>query len=349
MRPIEITGRPVGPGHPCFIIAEAGVNHNSDIDQAKKLVDVAAASGADAVKFQTFKAERLASVSAPKAGYQLRTTDNSESQFEMLKKLELSAEAHQELWVHCQELGLVFLSSPFDEISADLLEDLGVAAFKIPSGEITNWPYLRHVASKGKPMIMSTGMSTLGEVDDAVRIVHESGCQELVVLHCVSNYPADPADINLRAMQTMSAAFDIPVGYSDHTTGIEVALAAVSLGATVIEKHFTLDRSLPGPDQEASLEPSELKAMISGIRSIESAMGDGRKAPVPSEASTAAVARKSLVAAKDIPAGVRLDESLLTVKRPGVGLPPSMMPSVLGRTTSVAIPADTLITLDILA
>jgi len=345
---IKIAGQNVGPEHPCFIIAEAGVNHNSDINQAKKLVTVAAASGADAVKFQTFKSERLASASAPKAGYQLRRTDNNETQLEMLQKLELSAESHYELWIHCKELGIIFLSSPFDEISADFLEDLGVAAFKIPSGEITNWPYLKHIASKGKPMIMSTGMSSLSEVDDAVKIVREAGCQELVVLHCVSNYPADPADINLRAMQTMSKAFDIPIGYSDHTTGTEVPLAAVSLGATVIEKHFTLDRRLPGPDQEASLEPDELKTMISGIRSIELALGDGRKEPAQSESSTAAVARKSLVAAENIPSGTTLNESSITIKRPGVGLPPSMLPKVLGRTANVAIQADTLITLDML-
>ena len=344
----EIAGRKIGPGHPCFVIAEAGVNHNGDLELAKQLVDVATAAGADAVKFQTFKAERMVSAAAPKAEYQLQTTDASESQLEMLQRLELSPDFHRQLWVYCQERGLMFLSTPSDEISADLLDDLGVAAFKIPSGEVTNWPFLQHVAGKGKPMIISTGMANLAEVYDAVGVVRDAGCDRFALLHCVSNYPANASDVNLRAMATMAAAFGVPVGYSDHTTGIEVPLAAVALGACVIEKHFTLDRSMPGPDQPTSLEPEELVAMVAGIRKVEVALGNGRKEPAASEAGTAAVARKSLVAARDIPAGTLLTEELITSKRPGTGLPLAMRSYVLGRTLRKDVAEDTLLTLEML-
>jgi len=240
------------------------------------------------------------------------------------------------------------MSTPFDEESADFLADLGVAVFKIPSGEITNLPFLRHVACRGKPMIVSTGMSYLGEVETAVRTIEEAGNYDFVLLHCVSNYPADPADVNLRAMQTMATAFGVPVGYSDHTLGIEVAIAAVALGACVIEKHFTLDRSLPGPDHRASLEPDELAVLVRGIRTVEAALGQGRKEPAASEANTAAVARRSLVAARDIPAGTVLTEEMLAIKRPGTGLPPAMLGHTLGRRTRVNMPAGTIIDLGML-
>lgn len=345
-RPIKIAGRLIGPRRPCFIIAEAGVNHNGDLALAKQLVDAAVTAGADAVKFQTFKAERLASASAPKAAYQLQTTDRSESQLEMLRRLELSEPAHRALMAYCQEWRILFLSSPFEEESADVLEQLGVCAFKIPSGELTNLPFLEHVARKGKPMIVSTGMSTLAEVEQAVQAIRQMKNSQVVLLHCVSDYPADPSDANLRAMQTMADAFKVPVGYSDHTPGIEVALAAVALGACVIEKHFTCDRTLPGPDHRASLEPDELRRLVQGIRMVESALGDGRKAPVPREANTAAVARKSLVAARDIPAGSLLTEESIAIKRPGTGLPPAMLPSLVGRKTLRDIPVDTLLTLE---
>ena len=345
---IDIAGRRVGHDQPCFVIAEAGVNHNGSLEMARRLVDVAAQSGADVVKFQTFTAERLALPDAPKAEYQLQTTDVAESQFDMLKRLELPLEAYEQLMAYCQERNILFMSSPFDEESADLLACLGMAAFKIPSGELTNLPLLSHVARKGKPMIVSTGMASLGEVEKAVRTIEEAGNREFVLLHCVSNYPADPADVNLRAMQTMAAAFGMPVGYSDHTLGIELPIAAVALGACVIEKHFTLDRNLPGPDHRASLEPDELVAMVKDVRTVEAALGHGRKEPAASEAATAAAARKSMVAARDIPAGTKLTEDLIAFKRPGTGLPSPMLPYVVGRTVRDRTPAGALLTLEML-
>lgn len=338
----------VGPGNPCFIIAEAGVNHNGNLESALALVDVAAQAGADAVKFQTFKAELLATEAAPKADYQKRNTNINQSQLQMLRQLELSADMHETLKVHCLSKNITFISSPFEEQSADLLESLQMPAFKIPSGEITNLPFLNHVAQKGKPMIVSTGMANLSEVESAILTIHQANNRDIVLLHCVSSYPADPADVNLKAMATMATAFQVPVGYSDHTTGIEVSLAAVALGACVIEKHFTLDRNLPGPDHLASLEPQELESMVRGIRTVEASLGHGRKEPTESESNTAAVARKSLVTAKDISAGQRLTEDYIAIKRPGTGLPPSMMRHVLGRTTRVAVSDGTLITLEML-
>ena len=339
---IEITGRKIAPTHPCFIIAEAGVNHNGDFELARQLIDVAVEAGADAVKFQTFQAERVVSAEAPKAAYQLETTDDAESQLEMIRKLELSPDDHVELQAYCQESGILFISTPFDQESVDLLDTLDVPAFKVGSGEITNWSLLEHIAGKGKPIILSTGMSYLSEVDEAVRVIEDAGNDQLVLLHCVSNYPADPSDVNLRAMETMAKAFQVPVGYSDHAPGIEIALAAVALGACVIEKHFTLDKDLPGPDHKASLEPEELKALVRGIRVVESSLGHGRKQPAPSEANTAEVARRSLVAARDIPAGTKLSEGLIAIKRPGTGLPPRLRPHLLGQTVKADIKAGTL-------
>ncbi|MGB0383248.1 MAG: N-acetylneuraminate synthase [Ardenticatenaceae bacterium] len=349
MKTIKIAERAVGLGHPCFIIAEAGVNHNGSIEMARQLVDVAVLAGADAIKFQTFKAERLVTPDAPKANYQLETTGASETQYQMLHRLELSLEAHRELMAYCQQKGILFMSTPFDEQSANLLADLGVALFKIPSGEITNLPFLSHVAQKNKPMIVSTGMSYLGEVESAVRTIQETSNQKLVLLHCVSNYPADPADTNLRAMHTMATAFGVPVGYSDHTPGIEVALAAVALGACVIEKHFTLDRNLPGPDHRASLEPDELAGMIKGIRVVEAALGNGCKLPAASEANTASVVRKSLVAARDLLAGTVLTKDMIAIKRPGTGLSPSMRDELIGRTLNQDIQRGTLLALEMLS
>lgn len=346
---IQIGKRAIGFESPCFIIAEAGVNHNGNVEMARRLVEVAAQAGADAVKFQTFKAERLVTLDAPKAEYQQQATADDESQYEMLRRLELSAEAHYELAAYCREQDIIFMSTPFDEESADFLSGLGVALFKIPSGEITNPFFLKHVAGKGKPLIISTGMAYLGEVEAAVHAVTEAGNSDFILLHCVSNYPAHPSEVNLRAMQTMQAAFGVPVGYSDHTPGTEIALAAVALGACVIEKHFTLDRNLPGPDHRASLEPKELTAMVRGIRAVETALGHGRKEPTPSEIKIAAVARKSLIARQNIPAGTVLTEELIGVKRPGTGLPPTMQPYLVGRKTKYAIPAGTLLTLEMLA
>ena len=347
-RLLEIGGRIVGPGQPCFVIGEAGVNHNGNLEIARQLVDVAVQANTDAIKFQTFKAERLVTPNALKADYQKQTTDAAESQYNMLRRLELSQEAHYELITYCQNRGVLFISTPFDEESADFLDELGVAAFKIASGEITNPPFLAHVARKGKPMIVSTGMACLGEVEMAVNAIWKAGNRDLILLHCVSNYPADPADVNLRAMHTLEVAFGMPVGYSDHTLGTEIALAAVALGACVIEKHFTLDRGLPGPDHRASLEPDELRALVRGIRTVEAALGHGRKEPAASEANTATVARKSLVAARDIPAGATLTGELIAIKRPGTGLPPAMRAYLIGRTVRVSIPADTVLALEML-
>lgn|SRR5574337_759063 len=346
---IWIGDRTVGAGHRAFVVAEAGVNHNGSLDLARRLVDAAVKAGADAVKFQTFKAERLVAPGAPKAEYQERTTGTAESQLDMLRGLELSPEAHRDLMAYCRAQRILFMSTPFDEESADFLDDLGVIVFKIPSGEITNLSFLAHVARKGKPMIVSTGMAGLDEVEAAVHAIEEAGNRQLVLLHCVSSYPANPAEANLRAMDTMATAFRVPVGYSDHTPGIEVALAAVALGACVIEKHFTLDRGLPGPDHQASLEPDELTALVRGVRIVESALGHGRKEPTAGELDTARVARKSLVAAVDIRKGTVVRAEMIAVKRPGTGLPPAMRSQLVGRVAKRDIPAGTVLGLEMLA
>jgi len=348
LKPIELARRKIGPGYPIFIIAEAGVNHNGSMEIACKLVDAAVEAGADAVKFQTFMADKLISQYAPKAAYQSRTTGAGESQLEMLKRLELPHEAFHNLFLYCHRKGIMFLSTPFDEKSADFLADMGMEAFKVPSGEITNLPFLAHMARKSLPMLVSTGMANLHEVESAVDTIHDTGNTAVALLHCVSNYPAEAADVNLRTMKTMEQVFGVPIGYSDHTLGIEIALAAAALGASIIEKHFTLDRNLPGPDHRASLETEELKIMVQGVRRVESALGHGRKEPVASEADTAAAARRSLVSARDIPAGTRLTAELITIKRPGTGLPPSMLSDLIGRTTRMDIKEGTLITLEML-
>jgi N,N'-diacetyllegionaminate synthase len=327
-----------------FIIAEAGVNHNGSVDLALQLVDAAHASGADAVKFQTFKADLLATPTAPKAAYQERTAAAAESQFDMLKRLELDAKAHQRLIDHCRKLGIQFLSSPFDLQSADLLAAMGVPLFKVPSGEITNLPFLQHLARKGLPLIVSTGMSTLGEVEEAVNVLQAEGVNDLTLLHCVTEYPAPYAEVNLRAMQTLRTAFGLPVGYSDHTPGIEVAVAAVAMGAVVIEKHFTLDRSLPGPDHAASLEPAELQRLVAAIRHVEAALGTGIKAPAPCELSNLPVARKSVVATRPLTVGYRLEASDLAIKRPGNGLAPKFLPALIGRSLRTDVAKDEVMT-----
>jgi N-acetylneuraminate synthase len=312
------------------------------------LIDTAVDCAADAVKFQTFSAEQVVSKCAPKAEYQRENTSNFESQLEMLKRLELSQDDHRKLYEYCKKKGVVFLSTPFDKESADFLEELGVEAFKISSGEITNIPLLVYIARKHKPMILSTGMSTLEEVRRAIKVIRKSGNQDIVLLHCVSSYPSRPEDINLRAMQTMARVFKVPVGYSDHTLGIDIAIAAVALGAKVIEKHFTLDCNLAGPDHKSSLEPDDLKELVASIRRVELALGNGCKKPATCEAEIAVVARKSLVAACEIKAGTILNEELIAVKRPGTGLSPSMMPVVIGRKTKVDIAKDDLLSLDML-
>lgn len=349
MKTLNIDGRKVCTGSPCFVIAEAGVNHNGSLEMALDLIDVAAGAGVDAVKFQTFHAHRLTTLHAPKASYQIANCNVPESQLEMLRRLELTPRMHEKLIQRCHEHNICFLSTPFDECSVDLLEQLDVAAYKIPSGEITNLTLLQHVARKGKPMIVSTGMCNLGEVEAAVEMIENEGNPEFAILHCVSNYPADPADVNLQAMHVLQEAFQCCVGYSDHTLGIDIATAAVARGACILEKHFTLDRSLPGPDHRASLEPQELVEMVSSIRRVERALGSGRKTATPREKNTAEIARKSLVAAKDIPAGTQITEDLIVMKRPGTGLGPAMKPHLIDRTAGEDIPAGTILSLKMVA
>jgi len=315
-----------------FIIAEAGVNHNGSIKIAKDLINVAVESGADAVKFQTFKAEKLVSKTAEKADYQKKTTEASESQFDMLKKLELDVEAHQELLVYCQEKNIMFLSTPFDHDSINMLNDLGLETFKIPSGEITNLPYLRHVGSLNKKVVLSTGMSNLKEISDALTILTNAGTlnENITVLHANTMYPTPMEDVNLNAMQTIHKEFGVAVGYSDHTLGIEVDIAAVAMGASIIEKHFTLDKGMEGPDHKASLEPEELKAMVSAIRNIEKALGSNEKILSPSEEINLNIARKSIVASCPIRKGELLSEKNISTKRPGTGISPMNWDEIIG-------------------
>jgi len=315
-----------------LIIAEAGVNHNGDPTLARRMVEVAADAGADLVKFQTFTADRLVAGDAPKAAYQERATGRG-TQYAMIRRLELSRAAHEMLIAHCRSSGVGFLSSAFDLESLELLVELGAERFKVPSGEITNLPYLRRVGSFGKPVILSSGMSTLGEIESALAVLEDAGTprSRITVLHCNTDYPTAMEDVNLRAMRTIGAALHVGVGYSDHTPGIEIAVAAVALGATVVEKHFTLDRALPGPDHGASLEPGELKAMVQAIRNVERALGDGIKRPSAAELKNRSIVRKSLVATRVIRAGEPFSADNLTAKRPGHGLSPMRWDEVLGR------------------
>lgn len=330
-----------------LIIAEAGVNHNGDMELARQLIDIAADAGADIVKFQTFKADRLVTVHARKADYQTQTTDADESQHAMIRRLELSREMHAELIAHCRSRGIAFFSTGFDIDSLEMLDEFGMDRYKIPSGEITNLPYLRHVGKYGKPIILSTGMATLDEVGAALRVLEEAGTSRdrITVLHCNTEYPTPMRDVNLRAMVTLRETFGVTVGYSDHTLGIEVPIAAVALGATVIEKHFTLSRSLSGPDHKASLEPGELKAMVTAIRNIEQALGDGVKQPSVSESKNRLVARKSLVASRAIRAGELFSATNLVAKRPGTGLSPMHWDEVIGSKAPRDFAADEMIEL----
>lgn len=313
-----------------FIIAEAGVNHNGRLDLAYKLIDVAKEAGTDAVKFQTFKTEDNISRLADKAEYQKKTTGSNESQFEMIKKLEISFDDFIKFKKYCDKREIMFLSTPFDHQSIDFLYDL-IDIYKIPSGEIINYPYLKHIAAKNKPIIMSTGMANLVEVEEAINTVRSVNSKaKISLLHCTTNYPTPYWEVNLKAMQTLAAAFKLPVGYSDHTLGIEVPVAAVAMGAKIIEKHFTLDKNLPGPDHKASLEPDELKEMVKEIRNIEIAFGDGIKKPNKSEIEIMKVARRSLIATRDIRAGEIIKESDITIKRPGTGILPKFKEIIIG-------------------
>tara|TARA_B100001250_G_scaffold139846_1_gene119793 strand:+ start:2166 stop:3176 length:1011 start_codon:yes stop_codon:yes gene_type:complete len=315
-----------------IIIAEAGVNHNGSIDLAKKLIDVADEAGADYVKFQTFKAASLVQKNIEKANYQKKNTDNYESAYNMLKRLELDKDSHLELLTYCEKKRVKFLSTPFDISSAKFLLELDIPIFKLPSGEITNLPYLEYIGSLGKPIIMSTGMSTLEEVGSALEILYKNGADKgcLTLLHCNTDYPTPMRDVNLNAINTIRNEFKINVGYSDHTLGIEVPIAAVSIGANVIEKHFTLDRSLPGPDHSASLLPGELRSMVLAIRNIEIAMGNGLKIPSKSEFKNISNVRKSIVVKKRIYKGELFSKENLCVKRPGTGLSPMLWNKIIG-------------------
>lgn len=332
---------------PTLIIAEAGVNHNGDLARARQLIDAAARAGADLVKFQTFSANRVVTRMAAKAEYQAQTTDKTESQHEMLRRLELTPDMHRKLIAHCAARNIGFFSTAFDMESIDLLVNLGQDHFKIPSGEITNLPYLRQIGKLRKEVILSTGMATLGDIESAIDALERAGTprSNITLLHCTTEYPTPMPEVNLRAMQSIQHAFGVDVGYSDHTPGIEVAIAAVAMGACVIEKHFTMDCNLPGPDHKASLEPDGLAALVAAIRNIEVALGDGIKRCTPSEAGNIQVMRKSLVASQPIAAGEVFSPKNITVKRPGTGISPMRWDEVIGRTASRDFSEDDLIEL----
>lgn len=327
-----------------FIIAEAGVNHNGSLKWAKEMVIEAREAGADAIKFQTFKSEKLVSTFAEKAAYQIENTGSAdESQLEMVKKLELSFDDFRELQAYSKEKGIQFLSTPFDLESIDFLNQLEMPFWKLPSGEVTNYPYLVKIAQTHKEIVMSTGMCTLDEISEALAVLRENGAGKISLLHCNTEYPTPMEDVNLKAMETLKKAFGTSIGYSDHTKGIEVPIAAVAMGATIIEKHFTLDRNLEGPDHKASLEPSELKAMVQAIRNIENAIGTGDKKPTPSEIKNMAIARKSIVAGQPIKKGEAFTEQNITTKRPGTGISAMRWRQVLGQKATRDFAEDELI------
>lgn len=331
---MHIGARAIGSERPCYIIAEAGVNHNGRMDLALELIDVAADAGVDAIKFQTFSADKVVSPGTRKADYQSRNTGGEEDQLEMVRRLELGHDDFAELARHCQARGVEFLSTPFDDPSIDFLAGLGMAAFKIPSGEAVSVPYLRRVAACGVPVLLSTGMCTMDEVRLGVETLQGAGATDIAILHCVSCYPAPPEESNLKVMTTMGDAFGVPVGYSDHTLGIEVSLAAVALGATVLEKHFTLDRAMEGPDHAASLEPDELKTLVAGVRAVEASLGDGVKVPQPSEADTMKVARRSLFLSRPVAKAQVISPDDLMVLRPASGISPADFDNVIGKTAT---------------
>jgi len=340
---MQIGSIDIRPSHPCFVIAEIGVNHNGEVDLAHQLIDEAVRVGANAAKFQTFIPAELASKSALRAPYQHVNGGGNTDQLSMLDKLAFAPNVFSELKAHCEAAGMVFLSSPFDNGSIDFLDALGIAAFKIPSGELTNLPFLQRISACGRPIILSTGMATLAEVRDAMQAIADAGEPPVAILHATSAYPTAPTDINLRAMQTLSETFGCLVGLSDHSDGIAIPIAATALGANIIEKHFTLDRAMPGPDHMASLDPDGFFRMVQGIRDVELAMGDGIKRPRESEREVAMVVRKSLVAAWDLLAGDEISEDMLKAKRPGYGISPSELQAVLGRRLRTDVPRDDLL------
>lgn len=346
LQPVRIEKHLIGPGQPCLIIAEAGVNHNGNMKLAHRLIDSAAKAGADAVKFQSFITEELITPQAPKAKYQLQTTGVPGSQYSMLKALELSAGQQKELKLHCDEAGILYLCTPYDCVSADILEGIDLAAFKVASTDTTNVPLLHHIATKGRPVLLSTGMSDLGEVEQGLAALQKNGLDgKIVLLHCTSEYPAPVNEINLRAIITMQQAFGCPVGFSDHTDGIDVGPWAVAIGACVIEKHFTLDRTMNGPDHRASIETEELATLVRTVRDLEAALGDGIKRPMPSEIENKSRMQKSLVARRNIPAGAVIRPEDLTAKRPKVGLSPSWLDMVVGKRAAKDLPENSVLDL----
>ena len=326
---------------PCYIIAEIGVNHNGSVDLARQMIDAAVAARADAVKFQTFFAEDLVTKSARKADYQIANTENANSQYSMLKALELTEAQFAELKDHCDTVGIEFLSTPFSEAAADLLERVGVRAYKISSGDLTHLPMLRHIAAKGLPIILSTGMGTLSDIEEALAAITAMGNDKVSILHCVSNYPAAAEDCNLAAMDTIMQAFGLPVGWSDHTLGSAISWAAVARGARIIEKHITLDQSLPGPDHKASMEPRDFGDFVAGIRAIEAAVGTGRKYPSAAEQRTALVGRRSITTTRDLAAGTVVTDADIKIVRPGTGLMPRLLSTVIGARLTRNVAADT--------
>lgn len=348
MKKIRIGEIEIGNGRPCYIIAEAGVNHNGDLRLAKKMVKAAAKAGADAVKFQTFSADSIATKTAEKAAYQKRTSDAAETQYDMLRRLELSRDAFVVLLDYAKECDIEFLSSPFDRKSADLLESLGVRAFKIPSGELTNIPLLEQIGGYKKPVILSTGMANMDEIREGIDAIRRGGAAQIVLLHCVTSYPAPLESSNLLMIQTLEKEFGLPVGFSDHTEGVIASTLARAIGASVIEKHFTLDRDLPGPDHKASLEPAGLTELIRQVRLVESALGDGVKHIGKTEVAIRKIARKSLVAATVIPKGTQVTRDMIDIKRPGTGIETKHLALVVGKRAEKTIKKDTVLKWDML-
>tara|TARA_B100000315_G_C14585561_1_gene592794 strand:- start:2573 stop:3622 length:1050 start_codon:yes stop_codon:yes gene_type:complete len=340
---IKISDKLIGENEKVFIIAEIGVNHNNDMDMAKEMIDKAKKAGADAVKFQTFKTENIILKTAPKAEYQIKTTGEEGSWFDLLKTEELSYENHKMLLEYCQQKGIIFLSTPYDEDSADFLEKLKVPAYKIASTDTNNIPFLRHVANTGKPILLSTGMSNLEEVAESVEAIRKTGNEKIILLHCTSNYPAKIEESNLRVLNTLKEIFKVLVGYSDHSQGNTVGLSSIALGATVYERHFTLDRNLPGPDHQASIEPKELAGLINEIRLVEKALGSDDKRPTEGEHETRKKLRKSIVTLKNISINTKITMDMIGIKRPGTGLEPKYFDQVIGKVAKVDIPQETLI------
>jgi N-acetylneuraminate synthase/N,N'-diacetyllegionaminate synthase len=346
---IKISDKQIGDGHPCFVIAEVGVNHNGSLDLAKQLVAAAATAGADAVKFQTFRADAVISASAPKAQYQKETTGPAEQQLEMVRRLEMPEHMTRSVAAYAATLGITFLSTGFDEQSIDLLDDIGVPAFKIGSGDVTDLPLLEFVGRKQKPVILSTGMSYLDEVGSAGATLLAAGCPDLALLHCVSSYPADPQEANLRVLRTLRDTFNVPVGLSDHFLDNVIALAAVAVGASIVEKHITLDVNLPGPDHRISQSPEGFKQLVQSIRTVERSLGDGVKRPHPGEQNVRDLARRSIVAACSIAEGATITREMLTFKRPGTGIAPAQWKELVGKRAVRDIAFDSLIMMGDLA